>query len=577
MRNQRRPRLSNPLLGLILVAVIAVASVLAFTKELPWGSKYTVQAVFTSASNVRFDSPVRIAGVEVGKVTKVEHLAAVEEDAFTAQAGGDPTEGASGDPEGAPQQATVVTMELEDSALPLHTDATMKLRPRLFLEGNLFVDLKPGSPNAEEAEDGYVFPASQTAIAVQLDQVLSTLQADVRSDLQTLLDQFGNALIKHGGAEGFRELYASSPRANRFTAQVNEAFLGNEPGDLSSLIVNLDSTFEALARNEVELQDLVTNLRIVTGSFAAQDEALERAIAELPRTLAAGGPAFDALNDSFPALRAFAREALPGVRSTPETLDAATPLLRQIRGLVSEDELRGLVADLRPTIPRLTKLARRTVPFLKESRKLSSCFNEVVIPWSQLTVNDPETEATGKVYEETGYGLVGIAGESRAGDANGQVIKVVAGGGTNTVVVPDTPTNPASPGTDGLISNPALEILGSIPDVDSAEKTPFRQDIRCETQEVPNLEAGDYGTAPGDASMGSASSSAAPKVTPEDEAAAEELGETIERATRLSESDSRSSQRRGAALQERASADLEELLADLYGLGGEFGGSEGGK
>ena len=69
----------------------------------------------------------------------------------------------------------------------------MKLRPRLFLEGNLFVDLKPGSPNAPEADDGHTFPVGQTAVAVQLDQVLTTLQADVRADLQILLDEFGNA------------------------------------------------------------------------------------------------------------------------------------------------------------------------------------------------------------------------------------------------------------------------------------------------------------------------------------------------------------------------------------------------
>ena len=37
-------------------------------------------------------------------------------------------------------------MELTDEARPIHSDATMKLRPRLFLEGNYFVDLRPGQP-----------------------------------------------------------------------------------------------------------------------------------------------------------------------------------------------------------------------------------------------------------------------------------------------------------------------------------------------------------------------------------------------------------------------------------------------
>ena len=40
----------------------------------------------------------------------------------------------------------IVTLALEDDALPIHEDATLKVRPRIFLEGNFFVDLKPGQP-----------------------------------------------------------------------------------------------------------------------------------------------------------------------------------------------------------------------------------------------------------------------------------------------------------------------------------------------------------------------------------------------------------------------------------------------
>ncbi len=294
--------------------------------------------------------------MNVGKVTKIEHLTPEESSDVTAQAG------TTDDPEaeGTPSTASVVTMELEESALPLHEDATMKLRPRLFLEGNLFVDLKPGSPSSPEAEDGFTFPASQTAIAVQIDQVFTTLQGDVRANLQTLLDELGTA-FRAGGAEGFREIYKTSPGAFRYTAEVNEAFLGQEEHDLSELIVNLDSTVEALNQGD-DIQDLVTNLRTVLGSFAAESANLERAIAVLPSVIEEGEPALASLNRSLPALRAFSREALPGVRSTPATLDAATPLLQQVRGLVSEEELRGLTADLRPTIPRLAELADETDP-----------------------------------------------------------------------------------------------------------------------------------------------------------------------------------------------------------------------
>jgi hypothetical protein len=369
----------------------------------------------------------------------------------------------------------------------------MQLRPRLFLEGNLFVDVRPGTPGAEEAPDGYTLPLDQTSVSVQLDQILTTLQSDVRTDLQVFLEEFGAALVDHGGAEGFQELYKTSPGAYKYTSQVNEAFLGTETHDLSGFIRNFDRVARGLTRNEEQLRDLVTNFRVFAGSFAAHPESLETAIRELPLLIEASEPAFANLNASFPAVRAFAREALPGVRSSAHTIDVALPFVHQLRLLMSKNELRGLVRELRPTIPRLAKLAERTIPFLRESRALSSCFNNVVIPWGYDTVDGgtgyPHT-AVGPVFKETAYGLAGIAGESRSGDANGQYIKVAAGGGTNTVAF-DPPG-----GGESFFGVTPFAIDGAMPAIDSSAKTNFRPDVPCETQEPPNLNAGDPGVGP---------------------------------------------------------------------------------
>ena len=117
---------------------------------------------------------MRIAGVEVGKVKSVE-----------AEEGTD---------------AAVVVLQINDEGLPLHTDATAKIRPRIFLEGNFFVDLKPGSPEAPELEDGDTIKVTQTATPVQLDEVLTALQSDTRQDLKDLLD--GLAVALDLGADG---------------------------------------------------------------------------------------------------------------------------------------------------------------------------------------------------------------------------------------------------------------------------------------------------------------------------------------------------------------------------------------
>jgi ABC-type transporter Mla subunit MlaD len=485
MRPGPRHKLPNWVVGLILIVVIAVGAYLAYTKTLPWSHTYTVKAVFSTSQSIAVNSPVRIAGVNVGKVSAVSHLTTNSSD-FTAATGG--SEQRSGGPPG--RQAAVVSMEINDSGLPLHQDASMSLRPRLFLEGNLFVDLHPGSPESPTAPDGHVFPESQTSVSVQLDQVLSTLQSDVRSNLQVFLHSLGDAFIKYGGAEGFNEAYRTSPGAFKNTALVNEALLGTHPDDLSSLVRNLDSTVRALDRNKNDLQGLIVNFRDVTGALAAHDQELSQAVSLLPGTLDAAQPAFAALNSSFPAVRAFAREALPGVRSTPAALDASMPFLRQLRGLVSKPELRGLTHKLRPAIPDLTRLTRRSIPFLHQTRALSSCFNQVVIPWSNSDIPDPDPDATqtdlnhGKVFQETAYAFAGINGESRSGDGNGEFVKVLGASGPNLVAFND-------PESERLFGQTAFPLLGARPAIQSSAKPPFRPDAPCERQQPPNLDSGE--------------------------------------------------------------------------------------
>ena len=448
-------RLPNFFVGVIAIILVIAGLLLAFTKKLPFtGEGYQIKAVVANAQNIAEKSPVRIAGVEVGKVTTIEPL-----------------------PD---SNAAELTMTIEDNGRPIHEDARMQIRPRLFLEGNLFVDLQPGSPSAPEMESGDTIPIQQTYNSVQLDELLTALQGEVRGNLQVLLREFGNGLDRYGGAEGLQELNRSGGDAFLYTSQVNEALLGTEEGDLAGFTRNFARVAQALNKNDTQLQSLLTNLRIVTGSFAAESTALQESIRELPGVLTAADPVFTNLNASFPALRAFAVEALPGVRSTGPTIDVSLPFIRQLRALVSADELRGLTGDLRATIPSLARLTRRQIPFLEEARALSSCFTNVIIPWSADEVGNGETDGAGDpiypVYQETGYGLVGIAGESRSGDANGQYIRVGAGGGTNTVVT----------GADefGVVPFP---IEGSEPNINSSRKTKFRPNIPCETQEPPDM------------------------------------------------------------------------------------------
>src|ERR1700736_3226733 len=140
-RRGRRTGMPKFTAGVIGILALVLITYLGFTKfALPFGSTFTVHTVFPTAQGLRPDSLVRIAGVNVGKVTNIAPL------------DGPKAKGA---------QASNVTMEINDQGLPIHEDATFRIRPRIFLEGNFFVDVSPGSPSAPKVSDGHTFPLQQ--------------------------------------------------------------------------------------------------------------------------------------------------------------------------------------------------------------------------------------------------------------------------------------------------------------------------------------------------------------------------------------------------------------------------------
>ena len=91
---------SNPVrFGIVVLLIIAVVVYFGFTKHIPFTHGFRLKAQFSSALNIRPKSPVRIAGVNVGKVASIQR------------------EGETG----------LVTMEIEKQGLPIHTDATVKI------------------------------------------------------------------------------------------------------------------------------------------------------------------------------------------------------------------------------------------------------------------------------------------------------------------------------------------------------------------------------------------------------------------------------------------------------------------
>jgi ABC-type transporter Mla subunit MlaD len=478
MRRSHKPRLTAYQAGLIALVVIVIGVFLGASKDIPFTRPFQLKAVFENAPPIHKGQAVRIAGVDVGKVSAVE-------------------------PKGGDSPAVVVTMKLEDEALPIHKDARIKVRPRLFFEGNLFFDVRPGTPEAGELEDGDTIPLSQTSAPVQLDQVLGTLDTDTRKDLQKLLIGYGDAINGEPqpgedddqdpdtkgetAGKSLNDTYEYAAQSLRGGAILNDATLGTELHDLSKLIGSQQRIFAALSSSESSLKALITNFNTTMGALAAEEANLRATIRELPQVLEAARPALDNLNAAFPSTRAWALEMIPGVRETPATIDAGFPWIRQVRALVSPQELQGLLDDLQPAVSDFAAFTDGQLEFLPVLDDFNRCQLETILPTQEQVIDDGALTTGLRNYEEFFQAMVSLAGESQNFDGNGTYVRIQGGG---SVAVQTPPVGPGGP----LHASTAEQPLGTRPA--KGPRPPYKPNVKCHTQPVPNLSDAPIGGGP---------------------------------------------------------------------------------
>ena len=443
------------LVGLVVVLMVAAVTYAAFGGRLPWQNDYELKAVVASGLELQSRSPVRIAGVEVGKVKKIER---------------------------GPGNTAIVTMAIKEVGLPIHADATLKVRPRIFLEGNFFVDLKPGTPHARTVDSGHTLPISQTAVPVQFDEVLAALKQDTRQSLVKFVDQLSVALDGGGGQALRRGLREWGP-AFTSVAIAAEAVRGRLPHDLSGFIDGSAKTATAIASRDRQLITLIDGLDRTTAALASRRGQLERSLPALDSLLAEAPGSLRAVDAALPETRALAIEARPALRLAPETLRLATPTLRQARALVAPSELPALLDQLNPALDQLAPLEPRLTNLLNEVSPVMDCLRGNAIPTLKSPVEDPPHTTGDPAYRELLHGLVGLASASQNFDGNGPAVRYHAGFGDQLVSFGSTPT--VGEPLVGLTSEP---LIGSRPKP-PAEQPPFRSDVPCYTQRRPDLRA----------------------------------------------------------------------------------------
>ncbi len=466
---------SNPVrAGIVLVVIVVIAVYFGFTKHIPFKHGFRLKAEFASAVNIHSASPVRIAGVTIGKVSSIQR------------------DGNTG----------LVTMEIEDRGLPIHTDATVKIRPRLFLEGNWFVELQPGSPSAKTVSSGYTIPVTQTSDPVQLDQVLDALNTDTRANLQSFLINYGEALTRKpeapedaeqepevrglNAAQALNKIYSRGPASLRGGAIDAQAVTGTEQHDLSKLIASLGKVTSALNVHEQDLSELFPNFNTFAAALASNSANLKTLVAELPSTLSNVDAGLAGLDASFPPTREFAHDILPGIRNTNRTVAATLPWIEQVQASLSPEELGGVAVGLKESVPSLAQLQAEQTPVYKQTEAFNECMTKVIYPAGNTKIQDGSSTTGVENYKEFWYSLVGLDSIGQNFTGNGPMLRFLVGNSGPTLR--SQPTSLLGTKLKGapLLARSPLSPQGTRPAF-PAEEPPYEPLVPCDTQALPNF------------------------------------------------------------------------------------------
>jgi len=321
---------------------------------------YKVRAIFDNACSLIAGEDVRIAGVNVGKIEKLE----VTPD----------------------NRAAVVLDITEPGFQDFRADAKCTIRPQSLI-GEKYVECSPTQPRPRgeqlppplrevpEGEAGAgqrLLPVEQTSKPVDLDLVNNITRLPQRQRLAIILNELGAGVAGRGA-----DLNETIRRANPALGATNEvlAILAEQNQVLADLAENSDTVLEPLARDRERVASFIENANTVSQATAERRADLERTFERLPRFLEELRPtmtrlgafsdefqpvlrdlqaAAPSINELFEELGPFSQASIPAFESLGQALEVGRPALVRSKPII--DDLRRLTDEARPLASNLSAL-----------------------------------------------------------------------------------------------------------------------------------------------------------------------------------------------------------------------------
>jgi virulence factor Mce-like protein len=328
-----------PTLGRVLVMAIFALSCFSLLLYLwsafggpvplkPHGYRFT--ASFAEATQLAQEADVRISGVSVGKVRKIE----------------------LGD-----DGRSKATIELSEEYAPLPSNTRAILRQKTLL-GETYVELTPGSREAEALpEDGHLATAN-VAPTVELDEIFRSFDEPTREAFMAWQQEQGLGVRDRGADlnQAFGTLPDFAQTSNKLVTTLN-----SQQRAVQQIVRDTGVVFDALSERDGQLADWITNSNKVFAAVASRNEEFADIWRQFPRFI----------DESSATLRRLVKYA----DNTNPVLVDLRPVGTQLSSLlVNLDKMSVDFKGLFVGLDRLVKVARKGIPasieFLNEARPL---------------------------------------------------------------------------------------------------------------------------------------------------------------------------------------------------------------
>ncbi|MFL5883798.1 MAG: MlaD family protein [Thermoleophilaceae bacterium] len=355
------------MLGLVVVgAIVAVVILgnqrLTLPSWLPGGTSfYTINADFSTGQALvpGQGQTVDIAGVPIGDISKVELKNGV---------------------------ARVKLNLKEKYRHRVYNNATLLLRPKTGLK-DMIVEMSPGSRSAGHLKQNGVIPVQNTAPDINLDEILSSLDADTRNYLLVLVNAGGEAFSNKNYAADLRQTFKRFEPTNRDLAAINGE-LAKRRANVARVVHNFSALVGAVGQKDKQLAALVSSSNANFRALAHQDANIRATLQLLPGTLTNAQDTLTkanrfaaALGPSLQALRPTARALGPALKQTRPFLKTTTPVIK--------NQIRPFARDVRPTVRQLRVAAQNLAPLTPHLTSVFKLVNAVV---NELAYNPPGPE-----------------------------------------------------------------------------------------------------------------------------------------------------------------------------------------